>query len=123
MKIKNFLSLIIMVIAVILIIGLTFCRREEPCEENNIGWVTIHNNLGKTITVDVYSEQLTGIRNCFLGPQQVLDGSTVTYNEVPAGIIQIWADDLSSGWDYWEVDNQNRPLYVTNCETLEFETY
>jgi hypothetical protein len=112
MKRKNFLSLTIMAVAMILTIGLTSCTPKEPCEKNHTGTVTIKNELGLTATVKIESENGT------TPSQKITDGSTGTFNNVGAGDITILETDAqTTGWDSFEGAN------CVECETTDWRLY
>jgi len=114
MKRLSFIKIILVSLFIMIFLGVSQCGKKEPCDENNVGSVKIYNNLGITITVDIWSASIPG--DGFLGERTISDGSSTLYDNVPAGSIEIWEEDANSPWGYWTES-------VNECETIEFEIY
>jgi hypothetical protein len=98
----------------IMIAASVSCKKAPACEQDNTGYVKIHNNAGVIIKVKIYSATYPG--NGFLAERTVDTGHSSTYDKVPAGPIEIWEDDINSPWGYWDTT-------AVVCDTLEFNVY
>jgi len=98
----------------IMIAASVSCKKAPACEQDNTGYVKIHNNAGVIIKVKIYSATYPG--NGFLAERTVDTGQSSTYDKVPAGPIEIWEDDINSPWGYWDTT-------AVVCDTLEFNVY
>jgi len=110
---KSILNLLVMAVAIMLI-SVVSCKKQPVCERDNTGFAKIYNNTGLTIKVKIYSSTYPG--NGFLQQRSVDIGQTTTYDNVPAGPIEIWEDDVNSPWGYWDTTQ-------VVCDTLKFNIY
>jgi hypothetical protein len=108
MKRKNFLSLTIIAIAIILTIGFTSCKK-EPCVKENFGTVVVTNLTGFSIYVDVtYADGPDFNDERFLNA-----GQSTEYQMTPGEVIE-WATPAA---DYacncnWYTDQ----YYLAQCD-------
>jgi hypothetical protein len=111
MKKLNIFKTVFALFLIALMCGGAFCVKEKPCERDNTGTVRVINNFPGVITVDVWSDFLPG--DGFMGERTLGIGMSATYNNVPAGSIEIWETDAYTDWGYWDE-------YCSQCQTLEF---
>jgi hypothetical protein len=110
MKRKNFLSLTIMAIAMILTIGLISCEPKKPCEKDNFGTVVVTNNTNTTIYVDV-----TYVGGDEYNDERKLNVGQSTEYQMTPGRVEEWATPAA---DYacncnWYTDEYS----LAQCET------
>ena len=108
---KKFRIILVIIVAMII----TNCEKPEPpkpdCEINNYGWVTVRNNTGYIIWVDVTWE--LPHKNY---EKKLYDNGQYKYNNIPAGSIRIWVSFDNS---YWKYDYE----HLSSCEDLTFKWY
>lgn len=118
MKRKNFLQKLALYLALLSFlagaIAFTSCKKEEPlpdCLRYEFGQVTIENETGWDLYVDVtfndYEEYDTRL---------LFHGQSYTYEEIPAGVIDIWGSYDYEEWS-WETED------LSSCEDLVFTWY
>ena len=118
MKRKNFLQKLILYFALLSFlagaIAFTSCKKEEPlpdCYIYKFGMVTIENATGYDLFVDVTFDNYDEYDTRLLFPNQ-----SHTYEEIPAGPVDIWASFDEIEWT-WEEDN------LSACEDMTFTWY
>lgn len=116
---KKILSLIVILFFSIV----TFNSCEEPipdCERYGYGEVTVKNETGYKIEVDVTWGDMD------INSERILlnNGST-TYSRVNAGMIYLWVDTYVDAYGYtpfwtgWEYNTE----YLSSCEDLTYRWY
>lgn len=85
------------------------CEKQKPsCEENNTCTVTVINNTGYVIYVDVTYD------NSNYNDERLLNnGYYTTYKNLPSGLLIIWASFNAEDWVY---DEQ----YVNSCVDFKY---
>jgi len=99
----------------ILLMGVMFsCEKEDPipyCEEHNVGTVEVKNSTGYNIWTDVtWGDVIVNYET------RVSNGGSYTYNDIPAGRIEIWISFNGSDW-YFEYES------LSACEEMTFTWY
>lgn len=107
MKKRTFLNLTAILIAGLMIIGLSSCVK-KPCEKDNFGTVIVTNHTGQVIWVDC-----TQAGSDYNDERMLGIGQSTTYQMRPGQITE-WAIEA---WDYpngsWYTDT----YYLEQCET------
>jgi len=93
---KKFLA----IITVLMLSVFTFnsCEKEPPrpqCEIDNVGTVTVKNNTGYNVWVDVTWGNV--VENY---EKLLYNGNSHKYNQIPAGTIEIWVSFDGSDWSF-----------------------
>jgi len=89
-KLKNILLILIVST---LFLGCDSLVDKPACEKDQTGSVKVVNNTGYSIYVDV-----TWGSSTYNSERYVSNGSSSTYNNVPAGTVTIWASFDRSDW-------------------------
>lgn len=93
-------------LTMLLIIGIS-CTKKESCETNNTGNIKITNNTGSAIYVSL------GSGNYYYEGNRINNGSSYTFTDIDAGIVEVGGSSNNSSWTY-----QNSS--VTACQTANF---
>lgn len=98
-------------LSMILILSFIFIGCEDPkpdCEENNTCTVTVINNTGYIIYVDV-----TWGNSNYNDERLLYNGYSTTYRNLPSGLLTIWASFNADDWVY---DDE----YVSSCVDFKY---
>jgi len=106
---KNLLLKFALALAFIGAIIISSCG--SSCEVGNYGSVTVKNETGYKIWVDVTWGNVVENYEKLLS-----DGSSYKYTKIPAGSIEIWGAFSTSDWAY-NVEN------LSSCENLTYTWY
>jgi|ADurb_Cas_02_Slu_FD_contig_91_563923_length_611_multi_1_in_0_out_0_1 hypothetical protein len=108
MKKRTFLSLTAIMIAGLMIIGLSSCEQKKPCEKENFGTVIVTNHTGQVIWVDCTQQGQDYNDERMLGI-----GQSTTYQMTPGQITE-WAIEA---WDYPDGSWYTDTYYLGQCDT------
>lgn len=102
---KKFKTILLSVATLIVMLLMASCQ--EDCEKHNYGSVTVRNNAGFPILVDV-----TWGGSMYNDERYLSHGRSTTYNEVPSGSARVWGN-AGYGW----VSNS---IYLSNCQNYTY---
>ena len=114
-KLKKLISLTFVFMTLLFIGTTNSCTKPIPpkpdCELNNYGSVTVKNETGLNIWVDVTWGNV--VENY---EKLLYNGNSYKYNKIPAGSIEIWYTYTGNDW-YYNVE------YLDACEDMTYRWY
>lgn len=108
MKKRSFLSVVAILVAALMTLGLSSCEQKKPCEKDNFGTVVVTNHTGQVIWVDCTQEGEDYNDERMLGI-----GQSTQYQMRPGRITE-WAIEA---WDYPDGSWYTDSYYLEQCET------